>query len=140
MNNAIRISCNRANLKIVRDFVSAYLAVYHLSELHINQIVLAVDEVVANLIIHANAENETQFLQLKLAMEDHIFGIEIEDDSKESYKPASFREPDLLEHIRTGKKGGVGMALVNRIMDRVEFSSSGTHNICRLYKKVHLAH
>lgn len=136
MKNVIRISCSRANLKIVRDFVSAYLSVYHLSELHINQIVLAVDEVVANLIIHANAENESQFLQLKLAMEDHMFGIEIEDDSKESYLPSTFREPDLLEHIRLGKKGGVGMALVNRIMDRVEFSSSGNHNVCRLYKKV----
>lgn len=136
MNNVIRISCSRANLKIVRDFVSAYLAVYRLSELHINQIVLAVDEVVANLIIHANSEDESQYLQLRLAMEDHMFGIEIEDDSQGSYLPSSFREPDLLEHIRTGKKGGVGMALVNRIMDRVEFSSSGTHNICRLYKKV----
>jgi serine/threonine-protein kinase RsbW len=116
--------------------VSAYLSGYNLSELHINQIVLAVDEVVANLIIHANAENESQYLQLKLAMEDHMFGIEIEDDSKESYLPSTFREPDLLEHIRLGKKGGVGMALVNRIMDRVEFSSSGNHNVCRLYKKV----
>ena len=136
MKNVIRINCSRANLKIVRDFVSAYLSVYNLSELHINQIVLAIDEVVANLIIHANAEDEEQFLQLKLAMEDHMFGVEIEDDSKESYLPSSFREPDLQEHIRTGKKGGVGMALVNRIMDRVEFSSSGNHNICRLYKKV----
>ena len=93
MKNVIRISCSRANLKTVRDFVSAYLSVYHLSELHINQIVLAVDEVVANLIIHANAENESQYLQLKLAMEDHMFGIEIEDDSKESYLPSTFREP-----------------------------------------------
>lgn len=136
MKNAIRISCSRSNLKIVRDFVSAYLAVYHLSELHVNQIVLAVDEVVANLIIHANAEDEARFLQLKLAVEDQMFGIEIEDDSQGSYLPSSFREPDLIEHIKTGRKGGVGMALVNRIMDRVEFSSSGTHNICRLYKKI----
>jgi serine/threonine-protein kinase RsbW len=136
MKNAIRISCSRSNLKVVRDFVSAYLAAYSLSDLHLNQIVLAVDEVVANLIIHSNGEDESQFLDLHVSMENHVFGIEIEDDSKSSYAPSTYREPDLQEHIRTGKKGGVGMALVNRIMDRVEFSTTGTHNVCRLYKKI----
>ena len=136
MKNAIRISCSRSNLKVVRDFVTAYLAAYSLSDLHLNQIVLAVDEVVANLIIHSNGEDESQFLDLHVSVEDHVFGIEIEDDSKSSYAPSSYREPYLQEHIRTGKKGGVGMALVNRIMDRVEFSTSGTHNVCRLYKKI----
>jgi serine/threonine-protein kinase RsbW len=136
MKNAIRISCNRSNLKVVRDFVSTYLAAYSLSDLQLNQIVLAVDEVVANLIIHANAEDDSQHLNLRLNVDDQVFGIEIEDDSKSSYAPSSYREPDLQEHIRTGKKGGVGMALVNRIMDRVEFTTTGTHNVCRLYKKI----
>ncbi|SHI67141.1 serine/threonine-protein kinase RsbW [Hymenobacter daecheongensis DSM 21074] len=136
MKNAIRISCNRSNLKVVRDFVSTYLAAYSLSDLHLNQIVLAVDEVVANLIIHANSEDDTQHLDLRLNVDNQVFGIEIEDDSKSSYTPSSYREPDLHEHIRTGKKGGVGMALVNRIMDRVEFSTTGAHNVCRLYKKI----
>ncbi|RYU84279.1 ATP-binding protein [Hymenobacter persicinus] len=136
MKNAIRISCNRSNLKVVRDFVSTYLAAYSLSDLHLNQIVLAVDEVVANLIIHANGEDESQHLNLHLSVKDHVFGIEIEDDSKSSYAPSSYREPDLQEHIRTGKKGGVGMTLVNRIMDRVEFTTSGSRNVCRLYKKI----
>ncbi|GAA3922217.1 ATP-binding protein [Hymenobacter algoricola] len=136
MKNAIRISCNRSNLKVVRDFVSAYLAAYSLSDLHLNQIVLAVDEVVANLIIHANGEDESQHLDLRLNVNNQVFGIEIEDDSNSSYVPSSYKEPDLQEHIRVGKKGGVGMTLVNRIMDRVEFSTTGTHNVCRLYKKI----
>jgi serine/threonine-protein kinase RsbW len=136
MKNVIRISCNRSNLKVVRDFVSAYLAAYNLSDLHLNQIVLAVDEVVANLIIHANGEDESQHLNLRLNVDNKVFGIEIEDDSKSSYVPSSYQEPDLQEHIRIGKKGGVGMTLVNRIMDRVEFSTTGTHNVCRLYKKI----
>ncbi|GAA4011708.1 hypothetical protein GCM10022408_25230 [Hymenobacter fastidiosus] len=120
----------------MRDFVSTYLATYSLSDLHLNQIVLAVDEVVANLIIHANGEDEAQHLDLRVTVDNQVFGIEIEDDSPSSYAPSTYREPDLQEHIRTGKKGGVGMALVNRIMDRVEFSTTGTHNVCRLYKKI----
>ncbi|TGE27054.1 ATP-binding protein [Hymenobacter metallicola] len=136
MKDAIRISCNRHNLKVVRDFVSAYLAAYRLSDLQLNQIILAVDEVVANLIIHANHEDESQFLDLRMGMDNQVFEIEIEDDSKSSYQPSLYKEPDLQEHIRIGKKGGVGMTLVNRIMDRVEFTTTGTHNVCRLYKRI----
>ncbi|TGE22008.1 ATP-binding protein [Hymenobacter aquaticus] len=136
MKNAIRISCSRHNLKVVRDFVSAYLATYGLSDLQLNQIILAVDEVVANLIIHANHEDESQFLDLRLSVEQQVFEIEIQDDSKSSYQPSLYKEPDLQEHIRIGKKGGVGMTLVNRIMDRVEFVTIGSHNVCRLYKRI----
>jgi len=136
MKNALRISCSRGNLKVVRDFVTDSLLNYDLSALQLNQIVLAVDEVVANLIIHANGEDESQHLDLAIDVEDQSFGIEIFDNAASFYKPSSYREPDLPEFIRQGKKGGVGMALVNRIMDRVEFTTQGTQNVCRLYKRL----
>lgn len=95
MRHAIRISCTRRNLKVVRDFVSDFLLRYNLSELHVNQIVLAVDEVVANLIIHGNGEDESRFLDLRAEVNNREFGIEIEDTSQTSYSPASYHEPDL---------------------------------------------
>jgi len=136
MKNALRISCSRNNLKVVRDFVTDYLMAYHLPPLQLNQIVLAVDEVVANLIIHANGEDESQHLDLSMQVDDHTFGIEIFDHAAAAYRPASYREPNLQEFIRQGKKGGVGMTLVNRIMDRVEFTTQGNQNVCRLYKRL----
>jgi serine/threonine-protein kinase RsbW len=136
MKNALRISCSRNNLKVVRDFVTDFLLAYHLPNLQLNQIVLAVDEVVANLIIHANGEDESQHLDLSMHVNDHTFSIEIFDDALAAYRPGSYQEPDLREFIRQGKKGGVGMTLVNRIMDRVEFATEGRRNVCRLYKRL----
>ena len=136
MKQALRISCTRRNLKVVRDFVSEFLAGYQLSEVLINQIVLAVDEVVANLIIHGNGEDESKYLDVRVGVKNHEFGIELEDTNGASYSPNSYQEPDLQEYVRIGKKGGVGMMLVNRIMDRVEFTTHNSHNICRLYKQL----
>lgn len=136
MKNALRISCSRSNLKVVRDFVTDYLAAYHLADLQLNQIVLAVDEVVANLIIHANAEDESQHLDLVVRVDRELLSIEILDQAADSYEPANYQEPNLEEFIRQGKKGGVGMTLVNRIMDRVEFTTNGSYNVCRLYKRL----
>lgn len=137
MKSALRIACSRAHLQQVRDFVRAYLNSRQLPEVTINQVVLAVDEVVANFIIHANGEDETQFLDLELAFDNHDLNVEIADNSKNLFLPGPHQNPDLSEYIRQGRKGGMGMTLVNRLMDRVEFFTRGTHTVCHLSK--HLA-
>lgn len=137
MRNVLRISCSRHNLKQVRDFVSSFLVAAGLPDMAVNQVVLAVDEVVANFIIHANGENETQFLDLRLVLDNRNLEVEIEDHGDTIYLPPAHQNPDLREYIRQGRKGGVGMTLVNRIMDRVEFFERGSHTVCHLHK--HLA-
>lgn len=134
MKNALRISCSRQNLKQVRDFVSVFLGAVSLSDTAVNQVVLAVDEVVANFIIHANGENESQFLDLTLMLDNRDLAVEIEDHGDTIYLPPSHQVPDLRDYIRQGRKGGVGMTLVNHIMDRVEFFERGNHTVCHLHK------
>jgi serine/threonine-protein kinase RsbW len=137
MKSALRIACSRSHLQQVRDFVRSYLSNRELPEITINQVVLAVDEVVANFIIHANAEDENQFLDLKLTFKDHDLNVEIADHGNTIFLPAPHQSPDLRDYIRQGRKGGMGMTLVNRLMDRVEFFTRGNHTICHLSK--HLA-
>ncbi|WP_026461647.1 ATP-binding protein [Adhaeribacter aquaticus] len=135
MNNSIRISSNKNNLKVVRDFVTDFLHPYGLSAIVLNQIILAVDEITANLIIHANHEDNNKFIKLTIEKLDDTFLFEISDKGR-SFNQANYKEPDIKDHIRIGKKGGVGIALVRRIMDKVEFTTDQGTNVCRLYKKV----
>lgn len=135
MTNSIQVSCSKTNLKTIRDFVTQYLSQYDLSEIILNQIVLAVDEIAANLIIHANKEDASKSLELNISRVDKQLLIEISDRGI-SFQRTNYKEPDIEEHIRIGKKGGVGIAIVNRIMDKVEFVTEGDRNICRLYKTV----
>lgn len=137
MQNVLRISCSRRNLQQVRDFVRGFLLVSRQSEVLINQVVLAVDEVVANFIIHANREDESQFLDLTLFLHEHSLDVEIEDHGPTLYLPPPHQNPDLRAYIAQGRKGGVGMTLVNRLMDRVEFFTRDAHTVCHLTK--HLA-
>ncbi|GAC1585669.1 MAG: hypothetical protein NVS3B25_00030 [Hymenobacter sp.] len=121
----------------MRDFVRDYLSGRQLPEVTVNQVVLAVDEVVANFIIHANGEDENQFLDLKLAFDQHDLNVEIADHGDTIFLPGPHHSPDLRDYIREGRKGGMGMTLVNRLMDRVEFFTRGNHTVCHLSK--HLA-
>ena len=135
MNNSIRVSCSKKNLKTIRDFVTQYLSQYELSEIVLNQIVLAVDEISANLIIHANQENAEKFMELAIERKNGQLLFEISDNGV-SFQRSNYKEPDIEEYIRIGKKGGVGIAIVNRIMDKVEFTTQDGRNVCRLYKTV----
>ncbi|WP_210513720.1 ATP-binding protein [Hymenobacter terricola] len=137
MKSVLRIACSRRHLQQVRDFVRNYLSSRQLSEVTVNQVVLAVDEVVANFIIHANGEDENQFLDLELAINEHDLNVEIADHGDTIFLPGAHQSPDLRDYIRQGRKGGMGMTLVNRLMDRVEFFTRGNHTVCHLSK--HLA-
>ena len=135
MNNTIRVNCTKKNLKLIRDFVTGYLHTLKLSDILMNQIVLAVDEICANLIIHANHEDPTKYISLAIMEQKDMLKFEITDNGV-AFRQSEYKEPDIQEHVRIGKKGGVGIALVNRIMDKVEFETVGTQNICLLYKKI----
>lgn len=133
MNNSIRISCDKSNLQLIRNFVTEFLSTYALNEIIENQIVLAVDEISANLIIHANGEDTRRYICLSINRENGSFIIELADWGT-SFNPGERPPIDLEELIRKRKKGGLGLALVKRIMDKVEFSSDNGKNVCRLYK------
>ena len=134
MKSVLRIACSRIHLQQVRDFVRNYLNSRHLPDITVNQVVLAVDEVVANFIIHANGEDENQFLDLELAFDEHNINVEIADHGDTIFLPAPHQNPNLRDYIREGRKGGMGMTLVNRLMDRVEFFTRGNHTVCHLSK------
>lgn len=135
MNNSIQVSCSKINLKPIRDFVTEYLNRLDLSDILMNQIVLAVDEICANLIIHANKEDPSQKITLTIQKQKDTLKFEITDNGV-AFQQSNYKEPDIQEHIRIGKKGGVGLALVKHIMDKVEFKSDGGKNTCLLYKKI----
>ncbi|PRY16273.1 serine/threonine-protein kinase RsbW [Pontibacter ummariensis] len=135
MNNSIRVNCTKKNLKLIRDFVTEYLHALALTDILMNQIVLAVDEICANLIIHANHEDPDKYILLAIYKQPGMIKFEISDEGI-AFQRAAYKEPNIQENIRLGKKGGVGIALVNRIMDKVEFKTEGPQNTCILYKKI----
>jgi serine/threonine-protein kinase RsbW len=136
MKNKLTISCSKNNLMKVRKFVSDVLTTLNIQELEVHKLVLAVDEVCANLIIHSNNCNPDHKIAVQI---DHptetslVFTIK---DTGISFNYLAYQEPTIEDIISSKRKGGVGLILVKRIMDEVEFSKEKNCNICRLTKKI----
>ena len=130
-----KTSCKREKLKEIREFISETLKEIGFSENESHKVILAVDEVCANLIIHSNGCNPTE--SLEIYVEDNKQGVVTFDivDYGIGFNYNNYKEPNLEEIVRKRKKGGLGIMLVKSIMDSVEFSQEKNKNVCRLMKK-----
>lgn len=119
----------------MRQYVSDILTEHHVSEIETNMIVLAVDEVCANIIIHGHRQNGELKVSLSIDFDPKGVSFEIIDYGH-AFDIVSYKAPELEELIKNQHKGGIGIMLVKKIMDEIHFSASGDHNKLRLFKKV----
>jgi serine/threonine-protein kinase RsbW len=141
MKYSLKVPCSKSKLKTIRAFVDETLGQYSISDVDLNMLVLAVDEICANLIVHSyNTSNNADCIELHIHVEEtEGITFEIVDRNNEGFNILNYKEPMLKELVKARRKGGLGLMLVKRIMDEVQFQSSGRGNICRLYKRMSLA-
>lgn len=128
-------TCSKDNLKNIREFLKNNLSCKHILDPTQNQIILAVDEICSNSIIHSNEENTNKCIDIYLRYVEKEIQIEIID--KGAYFDFSgYQEPKIEDLISQKQKGSMGLMLVKRIMDEIEFSRHNNKNICRMIKKL----
>lgn len=130
----LKVYCEKTRLKDIREFITEKLKAYVHDDLEINQMVLAVDEICANLIIHSNYCNANEAINLEVFVEKDGVTFEISDEG-EKFDIKKYKEPSIQEVVQTKKKGGIGLMLVRRIMDKVEFKNEEEKNTCILHKR-----
>jgi serine/threonine-protein kinase RsbW len=136
MKYKYKVGCSIENLKGVRDFIRGALKDHQVSDLQISEMVLALDEMCSNLMIHAHQCNPDELFELHIeVMKDNPVVFEIIDDGN-TFDINQFSEPDLGNLVHEKRKGGLGIRLVKSIMDKIEYQQTSGKNICRLIKKV----
>ena len=104
-------------------------------ERDVGRIVLAVDEAVSNIMEHAyEACDEGGDIRVAIDVDEARFEVVITDSGKE-FNPAGIEVPDMTEHVRQGKKKGLGIFLMRQIMDEVKYTFvQGLRNELRMVK------
>ncbi len=133
MNHKLNLSCSTAALAELRSFLQQNQAIFKLSEVDRHQVTLAVEEVCANLIIHSHASNPKEEIHLEVKELNKKIIVEITDKG-DAFNLLDYKVPDLSQVIEEKRKGGIGILLVKKIMDEIEFESKNGKNICRLIK------
>ncbi len=135
MNKSLKIECDIDKLKDVRDFLERELKACSVSEEQAGLMILAVDEICANLIIHSHGRDASKELEIKFHVLHDAFLFEVYDTGK-PFDPASIAEPDIASIVNEKRKGGLGLMLVRRIMDSIELRNENNRTVYRLRKKI----
>lgn len=101
-----------------------------------HEIILAIDEICANLIIHSNQCNPCREIEVSMELKkENQLCFEIMDKGV-AFDLSGYEEPSLKDLVENKKKGGLGLILVKKIMDKIEFKCEKGKNICRMMKKL----
>jgi len=133
MGKQITIGCNKEELTEIRRFTSDVLEEYKVPDLQAHKLVLAVDEVCANIMIHANNCDPSNKIELEIIFKPKQIIFTFRDKGI-GFDINKYQAPPINEIVSSRRKGGLGLMLVKRIMDKIEFATEKNYNICRLIK------
>lgn len=128
-------TCSKQSLPKIRAFVEEELKALEVQEATTHQLVLAVDEACANSIIHHHDCDENSRIKLSISLRGKELLIELTDNGK-PFPINEYKPEDLHEIIRKGTKGGLGIFLITKIMDKIEVIEHSDHFIYRFTKYV----
>lgn len=121
------------NLNLIRDFIRTSAREVGFNEDTIGKVILAVDEACTNVIKHAYKYSPEGEININLKFNDPEFIISITDDGSK-FNPDIVPEPDIKEYHKQKRIGGLGMFLMKKLMDKVEYKHADDRNQVVLVK------
>jgi len=103
----------------LRDFITRTGRKYGVAERLINAFKLAIDESGTNIIRHAYRDWEG-FITIRMIIRDNNVTVSMIDQGHR-FDPRSVRDPDLNRYVEIGKKGGLGIFIIRRVIDKIDY-------------------
>ncbi len=105
-----------------------------LARKEVSAVLLATEEAATNIIRHAYLY-EKGVLRLRIVVYKKLIAISLIDFGR-SFQPEGKGAVDLEKLIESGRKGGLGFYMIQKIMDSVEYISSAGRNELRMIKRI----
>ncbi|CAN1523603.1 RsbW Anti-sigma regulatory factor (Ser/Thr protein kinase) [Rhabdaerophilaceae bacterium] len=97
---------------------------------------LAIDELVTNTISYGFQQGEQCYLGVTVLRHDDVVEVELRDNGI-PFDPLSLPSPDLDASLEDRPIGGLGVHFVRTLIEQVDYTHDGRHNIVRLSVPLH---
>lgn len=121
LRDSLRVSNDTRNLINVRNFVQGMIRRSALDPMEENKVILAVDEAISNIIEHGYGPNRNGSIEVEITTDARSFIVTIRDEGR-VFDPKSREKIDIERHVREGRRRGLGIFLMRRIMDEVRYA------------------
>lgn len=98
----------------------------------LNNIIVVIDEVCANIIKHAYSESEGD-MEFEVTIREKGMYLTVIDHGK-SFNWHAFKTPNLNQYVSIGKKGGLGLWIIRKLTDKSDYKVTERGNELHLVK------
>jgi len=128
-SESTRLPARMENLNRLMEWILDFLREKGFPEERIQDIELASEEALVNIIRHGFPDREPGEVTIRCRGEtDDSVEIEFSDDGV-PFDPASMAQPDLHLPIEDRRVGGLGVFLIRRLINEVRYRRDGGRNI-----------
>jgi serine phosphatase RsbU (regulator of sigma subunit)/anti-sigma regulatory factor (Ser/Thr protein kinase)/tetratricopeptide (TPR) repeat protein len=128
----LKVPANIDYLGELRDFVMKVGKRFGFSERLINAFKLSIDEAATNIIKHAYRDWSGD-ITIRAIVKKNTLTIVLIDQGK-YFDPRQVGDPDLQRYVDIGKKGGLGIFIMRRLLDRIDYRKTEEGNELWLVK------
>ncbi len=121
------------NIRDICEYISECAKNLGLSPKDTHKVELAVEEVVVNIIKYSKSEESDNVIKITVIGDSEKLQIKIEDNGI-PFNPLDYGEPALNTSILERQIGGLGIFLVKKMVDNVEYKRIGNKNVLTLVK------
>ncbi len=133
LRKEITVDSKIENVETLTAFVEEALAPFNPPMKAMMQIDVAVDELFSNVVHYSGAAQMTLILEVK---EDVLTASLTFIDDGVEYDPLTKTDPDVTLSAEEREIGGLGIFLVKKTMDEIEYKRDGCKNILKIEKKL----
>lgn len=119
MNASLTTAADVKYLTAVREFIFKYAKRFCTEEDWLYDLTLAVDEAVTNIIQHGY-EDTGGLVRIEIEIIPDGLQIIIHDTAP-SFDPTTYPEPDLPTDLEKRKTGGIGIYMMRKLTDKVDY-------------------
>ena len=130
----VRVPSQTSFLVLIRDLTKKMAESAGFDAVTAGKLALAVDEASANVIEHAYHGAHDKSFEVRYEDRGAEFRVDV-IDSGDMVDPRSLPRVDLERYASERRKGGLGVHLMEKIMDSVTFRRSARKNVCCLVKR-----
>jgi serine phosphatase RsbU (regulator of sigma subunit)/anti-sigma regulatory factor (Ser/Thr protein kinase) len=129
----ITIPAQMPYLRQLRDFIEDIGHKFNFNQKIVNSFKLVVDEACTNIIRHGYRDIKNGKITCRAIIRRLSLTIVIIDNGK-SFDPRQVQDPDLNKYVSIGKKGGLGIFMMRKLMDDIKYNVTSRGNELRLTK------
>lgn len=128
----LTVEAKLENLDVVISFLTSTLKSYNICKKNINKIELVCEEVVVNIMKYAYSKSKGS-LTLIIDYESKAKNLFIQIiDSGIPFNPLLMEEPDVAMPLEDRKIGGMGIFIIRKTMDEVDYERINGKNVLNM--------